>query len=182
MIFETQRLIVRSYTAADAAFVLDMYARSEVVRFLGSTPRPVQNSDDALELIERWVGVSRPNPLLGVWAVTLRDTGDCVGTVLLKLIPLSAPTRPPPLSEDHEVGWHLHPNYWGNGYATEASQAAMRRAFDAGIAEVLAIVRPDNTRSKRVAERLGMDYRGRTDRYYGMEADLYHAARPAIGA
>ena len=53
VIFETQRLIVRSYTAEDADFMLDMYSRWEVAQFLGSTPRALRNLDDALELSEQ---------------------------------------------------------------------------------------------------------------------------------
>jgi RimJ/RimL family protein N-acetyltransferase len=175
LVFETPRLRVREYTANDAAFVFDMYSRRVVIRYLGAAPKPLETIDQALHSIERWRAVSAPNPLLGVWAITLRDSDQPVGTVMLKLIPLSAETLPLPLSEDYEVGWHLHPDHWRHGYATEASLGALRRAFDAGLPEVLALVLPDNEASKRVAGRLGMEYLGRTQRYYGMESELYRA-------
>ena len=53
----------------------------------------------------------------------------------------------------------------------------MQRAFDAGIDEVVALIVPGNERSVHVAERLGMQHLGLTDRYYGIKAHLYHAAR-----
>ena len=57
-------------------------------------------------------------------------------------------------------------------------RAAARRAFETGIEEVFAIVRPGNERSSAVARRLGMEYVGRTDKYYGLHAELYRL-RPA---
>lgn len=46
---------------------------------------------------------------------------------------------------------------WGNGYATEATQACLDYAFNTlGVQEVIAEIRPENKKSRRVAERLGM--------------------------
>jgi RimJ/RimL family protein N-acetyltransferase len=173
VIYETARLVVREYTPEDGAFVLDMYSRWDVMRFLGSAPKVIQDRSEAAAAIERWRSLSAHDPLEGRWAITRRDDGAVVGTVMLQRLPLSGPTRPLTPSDDYEVGWHLHPDHWGQGYATEAAAAAVQRGFDAGLAEIFAIIYPENTASKRVAERLGMGYVGRSDRYYGIEADLY---------
>lgn len=175
-VFVTDRLAIRPYEPEDAPFVLDMYSRWEVQQFLGSAPRPLQSIEEANATIQRWRAVSEPDPLLGIWAVTLRG-GEPVGTVMLKFAPLSSDTRPMPLPSDHEVGWHLHPAHWGHGYATEATAGAIRRAFDAGVDDLVALIVPANQPSKRVAERLGMTHDGLTDRYYSMEADLYRLVR-----
>ena len=39
-----------------------------------------------------------------------------------------------------EVGWHLHPDSWGRGYATEAARAVIAQGFEAGLPEVYAVV------------------------------------------
>ena len=78
--------------------------------------------------------------------MTLRR-GEPVGTVMLKMAPLTSEQRPMPLSDDHEVGWHLHPDHWGQGYATEATGGALKRAFDAGVDKVVALILPGNERS-----------------------------------
>ena len=176
-VFETDRLIVRMYEPDDVAFVFDMYSRWEVQRFLGAAPRPHQAREESMAAIQRWRSFSDSNPLFGVWAVALRN-GPLVGTVLLKPAPLSSDQRPMPLSDDYEVGWHLHPDHWGHGYATEMAAGALQRGYDAGIAEIIAIVVPENLKSKRVAERIGMEPRGLTNRYYSIDADLYVRRRP----
>jgi RimJ/RimL family protein N-acetyltransferase len=173
-IFRTERLIVRPYTVEDRTFVLDMYSRQDVQRFIG-TREPLERIEEADEIIERWRAVSNTNPLLGIWAVTLHASRKPIGTVMLKMAPLSADGQLMPLSEEYEVGWHLHPDYWGHGYATEAAAGALRRGFQAGVAEILAVMHPDNAPSRRVARRLGMVYLGRMRRYYSAETDVYRA-------
>lgn len=173
-VFETERLILRLYEPNDAPFILDMYSRWDVQRFLGPAPKPMLSIEEASSAIERWRGISNSNSLLGIWAITLRN-GEHVGTIPLEMAPLSSEQKPMALSGDHEIGWHLHPNHWGHGYATEAATAVLRRAFAAGVAEVVALIHPENERSKKVAGRLGMEYQGVTSRYYSVEAELYLA-------
>jgi RimJ/RimL family protein N-acetyltransferase len=70
------------------------------------------------------------------------------------------PLRANPL----ELGWRLHPDYWGRGLATEGAIHMARHAFDGLDADALYAVRhPDNATSGQVMERLGM-------RYVGLEA------------
>lgn len=180
-VFETDRLLVRPYEPGDAPFVLDMYSRWEVQQFLGHSPRPLEKIEEATAAIQRWRGISESNPLLGIWAVTLR-TGEPVGTVMLKMAPLSASQQPLPLSDDYEVGWHLHPRHWGHGYASEATVGALRRAFAAGVGEVVALIHPANERSKLVAQRVGMKHADLTDRYYSMQAELYRGSSDQTSA
>ena len=162
-VLATDRLIARPWTLdeADLAAAYDIYSRPEVARWIGSPMEPAE----IRVRIERW---SQPttDPTYGVWAIAERTEPDRpVGSVLLRPLP--------PDEEDVEVAWHLHPRLWGRGYATEIGQAAARRAFDTGIEEVFAIVRPGNERSSAVARRLGMEYVGRTDKYFGLHAELY---------
>ena len=78
-----------------------------------------------------------------------------------------------------EVGWHLHPDSWGRGYATEAARAVVDRAFDDGLLEVYAVVRPGNEPSLAVCRRLGMQPLGRTTRWYHRELEAFRLEAPA---
>ncbi|MFE2105185.1 GNAT family N-acetyltransferase, partial [Kitasatospora sp. NPDC059463] len=82
---------------------------------------------------------------------------------------------PPAPHGEVEVGWHLHPDSWGRGYATEAARAALAKGFADGLTEIHAVVRPGNERSAAVCRRLGMTPRGRTSRWYGGEFDAFLA-------
>jgi RimJ/RimL family protein N-acetyltransferase len=163
VILATDRLIARPWTVehADLTAAYDIYSQGEISRWLDAPTEP----DEIRTRIERW---SRPttDPTYGVWAIEERTAeGKPLGSVLLRPLP--------PAYEDVEVAWHLHPDHWGKGYATEIGRAAADRAFRTGIEEVFAVVRPGNRRSMAVAQRLGMDYVGTTEKFYNLRMELY---------
>jgi RimJ/RimL family protein N-acetyltransferase len=147
LVFETPRLVIRPWTEspADVDFLFDMYSRWEVQRFLGAAPKVMQSRDDAVAAARR-LSTYTAEQLFGSWAVTSRESGELVGTVLLKQLPLSADTEPLPLSDDVEVGWHLHPAAWSHGYATEAAEGALQRGFAAGLDDIFAVTYAENVR------------------------------------
>ncbi len=68
-----------------------------------------------------------------------------------------------PISDNgvYECFYSLSPEYWGHGYATEATRALIGDCFRSGEArEMQAYVDPENPASARVAEKSGMKYRG----------------------
>ena len=171
------RVALRRWTMDDVEFVFDMYARWEVQRFLGTAPRVMESPDEARAAIGRWTtDVQDP---YGVWAMTLVASGQPIGSVLLKPLPLSGTDRLP--SKDIEIGWHLHPDFWGHGYATEAARLLLDRAWALGLAEVHAVTYPDNAASQAVCLRLGMQHQGSTDRYYDITCELFTVRAPARG-
>lgn len=72
-----------------------------------------------------------------------------------------------------EIGWALARESWGRGYATEAARAVLDYGrARLGIARVISLIHPQNTRSVGVAERLG----GRRDteiEFFGKTVDVY---------
>jgi RimJ/RimL family protein N-acetyltransferase len=164
----TGRLRLRAWTTSDAdlARLADLYSREEVTRWLGGGP-----TIPPAELVERWRLVNRLDPVHGCWAIEPLDGGPVAGTVLLKPLPNGV--------GEVEVGWHLHPDSWGRGYATEAARAVVDRAFDAGLLEVYAVVRPGNEPSLGVCRKLGMHPLGRTTRWYGTELEAFRLEAPA---
>lgn len=63
-------------------------------------------------------------------------------------------------------------------YATETALAALRWAFDHGLDEVFAVVRPGNDASIAVCRRLRMVSLGRTTAYYDTESELFRITKP----
>jgi RimJ/RimL family protein N-acetyltransferase len=57
-----------------------------------------------------------------------------------------------------EVGWTLHPDHWGKGYATEAGRRSVEYGFEVnGVDELVSCILPENERSAAVARRLGFE-------------------------
>ena len=172
LVFATERLDVRPWThsLSDVDRIFDTYRRWEVSQWLGATPRAMAGRDEAEAAVDRWAARSTPDGLCGVWAVEPRGSGVVAGTVLLVPLPNSA-------EAEVEVGWHFHPDSWHRGYATEAARGAIARGFAGGLAEIYAVVRPDNAASLAVCGRLGMTPLGRTDRWYGTELEAFRIRR-----
>jgi RimJ/RimL family protein N-acetyltransferase len=164
----TARLRLRAWTTAPADLVrlADLYGRDEVSRWLGGTP-----SVPPSELVARWARVHELDARFGCWAIELPD-GLVAGTVLFKPLPNGV--------GEVEVGWHLHPDCWGHGYATEAARAVIERGFDAGLPEVYAVVRPGNAASLAVCARLGMQPLGLFRRWYDVELEAFRLMAPAM--
>ncbi len=162
----TERLLLRAWTEDDAAAVLDTYSRDEVARWLGATPRPCVDLDDARARIARWRSLA--DGVYGLWAIETPGIAEVspqpCGSVLL--VPLERSDGEP--TDAVEVGWHLHPRSWGHGIATEGARALLDRARDAGLREVHAVVYDGNARSVAVCDRLGMRHLGPTDEWYGV--------------
>lgn len=164
----TARLRLRAWTTAPADLdrLTDTYGRDEVSRWLGGTP-----SVPPPELVARWSALHERDARFGCWAIQ-RPDGVVAGTVLFKPLPNGV--------GEVEVGWHLHPDSWGHGYATEAARAVIERGFDAGLPEVYAVVRPGNTASLAVCARLGMQPLGRFRRWYDVELEAFRLTAPAM--
>lgn len=59
--------------------------------------------------------------------------------------------------DELEIGYRLHPAYWGQGIATEAARAVRDHAFDElQLPRVISLIHPENAASRRVAEKNGM--------------------------
>ena|ERR1700754_1529252 len=141
----TARLRLHPWDAARHTDALAAINRApETVRYLNSgVPYTREESEgQSARFAAHWEKYG-----FGLWALELLTTGELVG-----FAGLAHPVWFPALAPEVEVGWRLHPDFWGNGYATEAGRAAL----DASTGPVIAIIDPSNTPSIAVATRLGM--------------------------
>jgi RimJ/RimL family protein N-acetyltransferase len=100
----------------------------------------------------------------GHWALELRE-GPQAGT-LIGFAGIAFPTFLPAVADRPEIGWRLARPAWGRGLATEAALAARDDGLGRlGMEELISLIHPDNVRSRRVAEKLGM----------GIEGQVHHA-------
>ncbi|MFC4021278.1 GNAT family N-acetyltransferase [Micromonospora sp. GCM10011542] len=166
----TERLTLRDWTdePADLERIYDMYSREEITRWLSTAAGiPMTDPAQAVERLRFWRDRHAGHAgRYGTWAIEVRDTGVVAGTLLLKPLPGRDGETP---TDDIEVGWHLHPDSWGHGYATEAARPVLAREFAAGTRRIHAVVAPGNEASMAVARRLGMTHVGRRTDWYGGE-------------
>jgi RimJ/RimL family protein N-acetyltransferase len=154
---ETERLLLRLPRPADVETWSTAVADPEVMQYIGSGE--TGDRADAAQSIERFIERWNANGF-GQYAVERRDDGAFLGRLGL-LVWDSRVWRPSTLPEagdaaEIELGWTLLRDYWGHGYATEASAAVRDAAWeDIEPKRLISLIHPDNVRSIRVAERLG---------------------------
>lgn len=162
---DTGRLVLRGWDSGDAEAALGAYGDAEVARWLTPAMDKVGDLAAMRLLLQQWAAEdARMTAPAGRWAVGLRDTGQVIGGATL--LPL-------PPDEEFEIGWQLRPQEWGHGYATEAGLALAQWAFGQGIEQVVALVRPANTRAVATVRRIGMEWVGETEKYHGLRLQQY---------
>jgi RimJ/RimL family protein N-acetyltransferase len=138
----TERLLLRPWRDEDQAAFAAMSSDPAVVEFL-LPPRP--------DWVDRQRAHWREHGF-GQWVVELPDEASFIGVVGLTTISYEAHFTPVV-----EFAWRLLRAYRGRGFATEAARAALDFGFETlGLAEIVAVTVPANSRSRRVMERLGM--------------------------
>ncbi len=143
----TPRLRLRRWRADDAGPMDAINQDPEVNRYLNRPPA----GRSFVALLEReWQRHG-----FGLWALESLEANP--GARLLGFAGLAHPTFIAELESEVEVGWRLARGAWGRGLATEAAHAALGQAREGlGLERVISIIHPENARSQRVAEKLGM--------------------------
>jgi RimJ/RimL family protein N-acetyltransferase len=158
---ETERLILRPFVESDFDAYAAIHGDPEVTRYLNGFPLPRW---EAWRSFAIFVGHWQLRGY-GVWAVEEKATGAFVGRSGLHY-----PEGWPGI----EVGWTFDRAAWGKGFATEAGRVAMTWAFDVlGLNHIISVIHPENARSIRVAERLGMSYERDTEVNGGIKVVVY---------
>jgi RimJ/RimL family protein N-acetyltransferase len=146
---ETARLLLRRITPDDLPFFAGLFADSEVMRF----SMGLRTEAETQAWIDR-CEVSYRNRGYGPWAIQRKSDGAMLG--YCGLLDQEIDGR-----AEVEVGYRLIQPYWGQGYAPEAAGASCQIAFEQfRLVQVIALIDPLNTRSMRVAEKIGMAYTG----------------------
>jgi RimJ/RimL family protein N-acetyltransferase len=163
------RVRLRQWCDADRAAFAQLNADPVAMEFFPSTLSPeesdamVQRCRDAIA--ERgW----------GFWCLDIG--GACAG-----FTGLSVPTFEAPFMPAVEIGWRLHPRYWGHGYATEAARLALDYGFRVlRLQEIVSFTAVANVRSRAVMERIGMRHDAAGDFDHPRLAPGHHLRRHVL--
>jgi RimJ/RimL family protein N-acetyltransferase len=147
---------VRRWQLSEADRFFDIYRRDEIVRWLGADP--MQDPKQAGAMIQRNLERQRAGSSLGSFTIVERSTCLPVGSIVLNELPDG--------DGEVEIGWQLHPDSWGKGYATEAAREVLTHSLANCLPEMWAVTFLDNDRSAAVCQRIGMRLLGVTTRWY----------------
>lgn len=147
-VLETPRLFLRPFRESDAAGVYE-YAQDPRVGPIAGWP-PHQSEAESLEIIR--TVFSAP----GVFAMELKESGNVIGSVGFVG---GHPAGEIPGCSDDEVGYALHPAYWGRGLVPEAVGAVLKHGFtELGLSRIWCGHYAGNWRSRRVVSKCGFRY------------------------
>jgi RimJ/RimL family protein N-acetyltransferase len=149
LITQTPRLLLRELTAEDAPFIFQLLNEPSWLQFIGD--KGVRTIEDAVQYILNGPVKSYAANGFGLWLVVLKEGNTPIGMCGL----IKRPTL-----EDIDIGFAYLPEYVGQGYAYEAAAATLEYAkHTLSLKRILAITNPDNNRSIRLLEKLGLQFK-----------------------
>ncbi|MCX8131586.1 MAG: bifunctional GNAT family N-acetyltransferase/class I SAM-dependent methyltransferase [Clostridia bacterium] len=168
---ETKRLDLRPFTREDA-YAASINSRQPKVAFW-MQDMILNNEEDAIKWID-WINEKcQASELFRVFAIERKEDNVCIG--LIGYAPKAE------INNEIEILFAIADPFQGYGYAPEAAKALIWYAFEKqGLAVISAIIKPENTSSRKVIEKLGFVYGdSRRLNYNGNMADfdyyrLYH--------
>lgn len=150
-VIKTERLSLLPLSELDISFIQELSARPEFFRYDSDNAKPI----DEVEKQCKWYiesTLALPDEGAIQWVVINDDTK--IGEVHV--------TCNWEETLEWEIGWHFHSDYWGMGYATEATKAVIRYVFsNFNLNRLAAFISAANERSQALAQRIGMVQEGR---------------------
>lgn len=163
-LLETARLALRPVAANDIGFAAELFARPELT---AHRPDPRPDSRDAVVARLEADGAHWAQHGFGRWLLSADGVPVGLGGLTVK-----------EGVDGLNLSYHLHPDHWGKGYATEFARTALDVAFGPLQApRVVGLVRPANPASRAVLERLGFRHE-RSLPLHGAPTDLFALERP----
>lgn len=140
----SERLLVRELTLEDASFVVELLNTDAFKVNIGD--RQVRTIAQAEDKIQNFYTTGYPK--YGLFVVCLKNSNEVIGTVsYLKRDYL----------EYDDIGYAFLPQFWGKGYALEATKAVMDLRLSEGVECIWGVVNSDNQPSIRLLEKLGFN-------------------------
>lgn len=169
-VLETDRLILRRLEKYDAPNMFSYFSKDEVTEYydLESFTSEIQAS----ELIERFITRYEEKKQIR-WAITLKESDELIGTCGFHAIE--------PEHWKAEIGYELHPSFWGKGIMTEAVSTVIQYGFNVmSLNRIEAFYDPRNISSARVLEKCGFEYEGILKKRYFEKGQFVDAAIAGI--
>lgn len=143
-VLETERLILRRFTAKDLDHVFAIYSDEEVNTYLPWFP--LQSMEEAKRFFEEKYAEAYRRPRGYRYGICLKSDAVPIGYINVEM------------DESHDLGYGLLKDYWHQGIVTEAGKAVVEQVKKDGVPYITATHDIQNPRSGGVMKRLGMRY------------------------
>ena len=162
MNIETDRLIIRWAQKVDFEPLAALWADPEVTYYMGGP----HNYEESLKELREDAQLN-PQPAFTQWPVIEKETGRVVGDCGILEKDIDGRNQ-------YEIVYVLAKSAWGKGFATEVACALKDYAFNQlGLKRITALIDPGNSKSERVATKIGLKYEKDTVRPNGKTMRLY---------
>ena len=149
-ILETERLILRELIEDDAQGILNCFSNEDVLRYYGQNP--LTDLEQVKNIIRNFSNNYKEKRGIK-WGIERKETEGIIGTIGFH-----------DWSSEHkraEIAYALLPEYWGNGYATEAVLKVVSYGFtELELTRIGAVVFTENKASNALLEKLGFEKEG----------------------
>ena len=158
LILSSPRLHLRPLRESDVDLVLELFTDPEVMEYAGGPVKDEKIRAEMASYTRRGGDGS-----IGIWSICKGDTKEAIGSIALLPLPVEADDteweslRMGEVPEgDIEIGYFLRKSEWGQGYVSEAVKRLLEFAFSvASLEEIVAVIDPRNTASRKVLARTG---------------------------
>ncbi len=148
IVAETKRLQLRHLTLDDAPFVLELVNDPSWIQFIGD--RGIRTQAQAEDYLQNGPMASYAENGFGLYLVQRKEDNAKLGMCGL----VKRPSLP-----HVDIGFAFLPQFTGQGYAFEAATAVLHHAHhDLNLSPIVAITAPDNHRSIKLLQKLGMHF------------------------
>ncbi|MDJ0612229.1 MAG: GNAT family N-acetyltransferase [Rhizobiaceae bacterium] len=147
---KTERLIIRNWQDGDRELMHLVNSDEQVMEFFPAR-RNREESDATLDRIRDSINEKG----YGFTPIALKDSNEPIGFCGLA----DATAESPEFEGLIEIGWRLAPQFWRQGYVTEAAKRLLQFGFDdMALNEIVSFAVHTNHRSTAVMERIGMKH------------------------
>jgi len=160
---ETERLILRNILPEDVDGMFELDSDPEVHKYLGNKPFTTKSQSEVniKEIIKQY-----ENYGIGRWAMVNKQTNEFMGWSGLKFNTITLNGH----SNFYDVGYRIIKRFWGKGYATESSIAALDYGFNTlNLDTIYGITEKDNQASHQILLKIGLKY---IEDFYDEKANL----------
>ncbi|MGN4126012.1 GNAT family N-acetyltransferase [Lysinibacillus sphaericus] len=147
---ETERLLLREIKKEDAQGIFNCFSNNDVTQFYGQdTLESVEQAEQFVEFFSKIHMEKR-----GIrWGIEIKGSAGIIGTIGFNAWL--------PKHKRAEIGYEIHPDYWRNGYTTEAITSVLSYGFkELDLTRVGAVVFIENEASNKLLTKIGFQQEG----------------------